>query len=130
MGDNHMTPDQTVTSSKILTIVLIKGPYASEAVDMACKTALKAKQKGYIVHFFLYLDGTWNAHLTGDKNYNNPGDWLRRVLRKKIEVKSCERCSIARDLTEKNIIDGIHISGSSDLIDFFIESDVVLTFGG
>jgi tRNA 2-thiouridine synthesizing protein D len=130
MGDNDMSIEQPDTSSKQLTIILIKGPYVSEAVDMACKTALKAKQKGYIVHFFLYLDGTWNAHLTGDKNYNNPGDWLRRVLRKQIEVVSCERCSTARDLTEKNIIDGIHISGSSELIDFLMDSDVVLTFGG
>jgi sulfur relay (sulfurtransferase) complex TusBCD TusD component (DsrE family) len=130
MGDDDMSTEQQPISVKHLTIVLIKGPYVSEAADMACKTALKAKQKGYVVHLFLYLDGVWNAHLTGDKTYNNPGDWLRRVLRKHVEAMACERCSQARDLTESNIIDGIHIPGSSKLIDFLVESDVVLVFGG
>ena len=117
-------------SSKVLTILLIKGPYVSEAADVAFKTALKAKRMGYQVNVFLYLDGTWNTHLTGDKNFNNPGDWLKRVIRKKIDVKACERCSSARDLVSCNIINGVEISGSSKLIDFLMESDKVLSFGG
>jgi sulfur relay (sulfurtransferase) complex TusBCD TusD component (DsrE family) len=116
--------------SKILTILLMKGPYVSEAADMAFKTALKAKKMGYIVNVFLYLDGTWNTNLTVDKNYNNPGIWLKRVIRKGIKVKACQRCSDARDLVEKNIIKGVQIEGSSKLIDFLMESDKVLTFGG
>ena len=116
--------------NKVLTILLIKGPYVSEAADIAFKTALRAKRKGYKVNVFLYLDGTWNTHLTADKNFNNPGDWLKRVIRKKIEVKACERCSNARDLVKDKIIDGVEISGSSKLIDFLMESDKVLTFGG
>ena len=117
-------------NSKVLTILLIKGPYVSESADIAFKTALKAKRMGYKVNLFLYLDGTWNTHLTGDKSYNNPGDWLKRVIRKEINVKACERCSNARDLNEGNIIKGVEISGSSKLIDFLMESDKVLTFGG
>ena len=124
--------NQTVKEKtpKVLTILLIKGPYVSEAADIAFKTALKAKRMGYKVNIFLYLDGTWNTHLTGDKNFNNPGDWLKRVIRKEIDVKACERCSGARDLVDANIIDGVEISGSSKLIDFLMESDKVLTFGG
>ena len=125
-----MSQKTNITNSKVLTILLIKGPYVSEAADIAFKTALKAKRKGYKVNIFLYLDGTWNSHLTGDKNFNNPGDWLKRVIRKEIDVKACERCSNARDLKENNIIDGVNISGSSKLIDFLMESDKVLTFGG
>jgi sulfur relay (sulfurtransferase) complex TusBCD TusD component (DsrE family) len=117
-------------TSKVITILLIKGPYVSEAADIAFKTALKAKRMGYKVNVFLYLDGAWNTHLTGDKNFNNPGDWLKRVIRKGIDVKACERCSSARDLVEDNIIEGVQISGSSKLIDFLMESDKVLTFGG
>jgi tRNA 2-thiouridine synthesizing protein D len=129
-GDNYMNSDDKEKSSKVLTILLIKGPYVSEAADIAFKTALKAKRMGYKVNMFLYLDGTWNTHLTGDKNFSNPGVWLKRVIRKEIDVKSCERCSSARDLSEVDIIEGVHISGSSKLIDFLMESDKVLTFGG
>ncbi len=129
-GDNNMNQMKNEKTSKVLTILLTKGPYVSEAADIAFKTALKAKRMGYKVNVFLYLDGTWNTHLTGDKNFNNPGDWLKRVIRKGIDVKACERCSSARDLIEENIIEGVKISGSSKLIDFLIESDKVLTFGG
>ena len=122
--------NQEEKHSKVLTILLIKGPYVSEAADISFKIALRARRKGYKVNIFLYLDGTWNTHLTGDKSFNNPGDWLKRVIRKKIEVKACERCSSARDLVQDNIIDGVEISGSSRLIDFLMESDKVLTFGG
>jgi sulfur relay (sulfurtransferase) complex TusBCD TusD component (DsrE family) len=129
-SDDNMNQHEQEKPSKVLTILLIKSPYVSEAADIAFKTALRAKRKGYKVNIFLYLDGTWNAHLTSDKNYNNPGDWLKRVIRKKIDVKACERCSSARDLVNCNIIDGVEISGSSVLIDFLMESDKVLTFGG
>ena len=129
-GDDNMIREEEKKQNKVLTILLIKGPYVSEAADIAFKTAIKAKRKGYKVNIFLYLDGTWNTHLTGDKNFNNPGDWLKRVIRKKIEVKACERCSSARDLVKDKIIDGVEISGSSKLIDFLMESDKVLTFGG
>ncbi len=129
-GDYNMNQTVKEKTPKVLTILLIKGPYVSEAADIAFKTALKAKRMGYKVNIFLYLDGTWNTHLTGDKNFNNPGDWLKRVIRKEIDVKACERCSSARDLVDANIIDGVEISGSSKLIDFLTESDKVLTFGG
>lgn len=128
-GDHHMNKTEE-KSPKVLTILLIKGPYVSEAADIAFKTALKAKRMGYKVNVFMYLDGTWNTHLTGDKDFNNPGDWLKRVIRKGITVKACERCSNARDLNHENIISGVEISGSYKFIDFLIESDKVLTFGG
>ena len=129
-GDDNMNQTEKEKTPKVLTVLLIKGPYVSEAADIAFKTALKAKRMGYKVNVFLYLDGTWNTHLTGDKNFNNPGDWLKRVIRKEIDVKACERCSSARDLVDSNIIKGVEISGSSKLIDFLMESDKVLTFGG
>jgi tRNA 2-thiouridine synthesizing protein D len=115
---------------KVLTIVLTKGPYVSEAADMALKTALEAKKKGYQVNLFLYLDGTWVTHLTKDKEFNNPGDWLRRVIRKNITVAVCERCSHARDLVQDDIIEGAPIAGSYKLMEFLKESDKVLCFGG
>jgi tRNA 2-thiouridine synthesizing protein D len=116
--------------SKVLTIVITKGPYISESAEMGLKTALKAKRKGYEVNVFLFLDGTWISHLTSDKKFNNSGDWLKRVIRKGITVKMCERCSKARDLTQCTIIDGIDIPGTYQFIDLLKKSDKVLTFGG
>lgn len=116
--------------SKVLTIVITKGPYVSESADIGLKTALKAKRKGYQVNIFLFLDGTWISHLTREKNFNNPGDWLKRVIRKGITVKMCERCSNARDLIDENTIEGAVISGTYKFIDMIKNSDKILTFGG
>ena len=66
----------------------------------------------------------------GDKNYNNPGVWIRRALRKGITITACERCSEARDLTEEMIIEGVKITGFYPFITLLQQSDKVLTFGG
>jgi tRNA 2-thiouridine synthesizing protein D len=115
---------------KTLTIVLIKGPYVTEDADIAFKTAINAKRKGYEVNLFLYLDGVWNSHLTSDKSYNNPGDWLKRAIRKGVNVKMCDRCSKARDLKYTNTIEGIGIPGTYEFVNLLKESDKVLSFGG
>lgn len=127
-GDNYM--NKTATKNKVLTILLTRGPYVSEAADIATKTAIAAKKMGYTVNMFLYLDGTWTAHLTTDKNYNNPGIWLETALQKKINIHMCDRCSKARDLIPENILPNINISGSYQLIELIKNSDQVLTFGG
>ena len=92
------------SKQKVLTIILTRGAYISESADMALRTALRAQRKGYQVNVFLYLDGVWASHIKSDKNFNNPGDWLKRVIRKKINVCMCNRCSGARDLVEGDYI--------------------------
>ena len=120
----------TGTEKKKLTIMLVKAPYVSEAADMALKTALGAKRMGYDVSIFLYLDGAWNSHIVEEKNYNNPGEWIRSVLHRGISVTCCERCANARDLTKENMIDGVRITGSYPFMDLLMDSDKVLSFGG
>lgn len=123
-GDFYMTENKT------LTILLTKGPYVSESADMAVNTAIKAKKMGYNVNIFLYLDGTWVSHLTEDKEFNNPGEWLIWAIKKGVTVCACERCSIARDLKEGEIIKGVNITGFFRFIDMLMKSDKVITFGG
>ncbi len=125
-----MNEINVIDKSKVLTIVITKGPYVSESADIALKTALKAKKKGYRVNVFLFLDGTWISHLTSDKNFNNCGDWLKRVIRNGITVRMCERCSNARDLAQGSIIEGIEIPGTYQFIDMIKNSDKILSFGG
>lgn len=119
-----------MTENKTLTVLLTQGPYTTEAADMALQTAITAKRMGYTVNLFLYLDGVWNSHITQDKTYNNPGVWIRRALRKGINITACERCSEARDLTEEMIIEEVKITGFYPFITLLQQSDKVLTFGG
>ena len=115
---------------KVLTILLTKGPYTSEAADMALKTALAARRKGYEVNLFIYLDGAWNTHIKSEKDYNNPGEWLRSAVKRGVNIGVCERCTEARDITEENMVEGIPITGSFWFMDKVNRSDKVLTFGG
>lgn len=115
---------------KTLTIILTRGPYISDYADVAINTALQAKKMGYKVNLFLYLDGVWNAHIRKEKQFNNPGEWLRWCIRKGVDVAACHRCSEARDLVPENIIDGVEIGGVYKLLDFLKVSDRVLTFMG
>ena len=115
---------------KTLTILLTKGPYVSEAADMALNTALKAKRMGYNVNMFLYLDGSWISHIKNEKDFNNPRDLLQWAIKKGINVGACERCSSARDIPETDMVDGMKITGFYWFIDRIKESDALLTFGG
>ena len=116
--------------TKVLTILLTKGPYTSEAADMALKTALAARRKKYEVNLFIYLDGAWNTHITSEKDYNNPGEWLRSAVKRGVNIGVCERCSEARDLNEGNMVEGVPITGSFAFMDMINRSDRVITFGG
>jgi len=115
---------------KTLTILLLRGPYISEYADLAANMALKAKKMGYKVNMFLYLDGTWLSHVKTDKEYSNAGEWLRWAIKKGVNVKSCHRCSEARDLNEDDILPGVEISGLYGFLDMLAESDKVITFMG
>ena len=115
---------------KTLTILLLRGPYISEYADIASILAFTARKKGYKVNVFLYLDGAWLQHIKGFKEFSNPGDWLKRAIRKGAVVRACERCSSARDLTPDDIMKGIEQSGLYSFVDMLAESDRVLTFTG
>ena len=120
----------SMTNKKTLTVLLTKGPYVSEAAEMAMKAALEAKRRGYNVNLFLYLDGTWVPHITREKKFSNPSEWLKSVLNRGIHVHACQRCSEARDIKEDRIIEGVKISGLLRFMDMLKKSDKVMTFGG
>ena len=119
-----------IEKDKTLSILLLRGPYVSEYAEIASKLALTARKKGYKVNMFLYLDGAWLQHIKEFKDFSNPGDWLKRAMRKGATVRACQRCSSARDLTEDDTIKGIEQSGLYGFVDMLAESDRVLTFIG
>jgi sulfur relay (sulfurtransferase) complex TusBCD TusD component (DsrE family) len=125
-----MTGKRRKTEKKrTLTILVMRGPYISQSVDIAIKVALEAKRIGHDVNLFLYLDGVFTTHLTKDKDYHNPGEWLRWCVKKGVNVAMCSRCSGARDLEESCVIPGIKFGQVwGDLTKMIAEADKVLTF--
>lgn len=126
---------------KTLTILLLKGPYASQQAEYACKVAEKAIDLGYNVNMFLYADGV-HAAMKGQapKVFLNIGEYLTKLAKKGVSIKSCERCSRARGYVEgefdvekecypsSKIVDGIKIYGLYSFIEFLSKSDKILSF--
>jgi sulfur relay (sulfurtransferase) complex TusBCD TusD component (DsrE family) len=114
---------------KTLTIIVMRGPYVSQAPELAVHAAIEAKRLGYKVNLFLYLDGVFCSHLTKDKEYHNPGEWLHWCVAKGINVAMCSRCTGARDLEASCVIPGIRFGSVwEELTHMIHESDKVLTF--
>jgi len=116
--------------AKTLTILLNRGPFVSEYADLALRLALKAREKGYDVNLYLYVDGVWVPHVKEDKPYPNPGEKLRRALEKGVRVKVCNRCAEARDVVAGDIVGDIPLVGLFEFTEWLRESDKVLTFTG
>lgn len=115
---------------KTLTILLNRGPFVSEYADLALKVALKAREKGYEVNLYLYVDGPFAAHIKNPKPFPNPGQLLRQALEKGVKVKICNRCADARDVVAGDAIEGIPLVGLFDFTEWLKHSDKVLTFTG
>jgi sulfur relay (sulfurtransferase) complex TusBCD TusD component (DsrE family) len=116
--------------SKTLTILLNRGPFVSEYADIALRVALKAREKGYNVNLYLYVDGVWAPHIKADKPYSNVGEKLREALKAGVQVKICNRCAEARDVVAGDVIEGIPLVGLFDFTEWMRHSDKVLTFTG
>ncbi len=117
--------------AKTLTIVLNRGPISSEYADMALKTALKARDKGYDVNIWLHIDGVWLAQLRKDKQGDNTGKRLKEARARGVQIKICGRCTDLRDMGKAGeTIEGMPILGLPDLISWLRTSDQVITFTG
>lgn len=117
--------------AKTLTIILNRGPVSSEFSDMALKTAIKARDKGYNVNMWLHIDGVWLTQLKKEKQGESTGNRLKEARAKGIQIKICGRCTDLRDLGKAGeTIDGMQIMGLPELIGWLRNSDKVLTFAG
>jgi|TARA_B100000315_G_C14047942_1_gene350541 sulfur relay (sulfurtransferase) complex TusBCD TusD component (DsrE family) len=119
-----------VGMDKNLTILLNRGPFVSEYADLALKMAIKAREKGYGVNLYLYVDGVWAPHIKSQKPFANVGQRLRDALALGVNVKVCNRCADARDVVSGDVIEGIPLVGLFDFTEWLHSSDRVLTFTG
>lgn len=116
---------------KTLTILLNRGPYLSEYADLAINTALAAKNKGYNVNMYLYIDGVWAPHTKQEPVvFPNVGKHFKEALSKGVNIKICARCADARGLKGEEVLAGIPMVGLYEFINWLKESDKVITFTG
>jgi uncharacterized protein involved in oxidation of intracellular sulfur len=116
---------------KILFIVN-DAPYGSEKLYNALRLAMKLQQEraDSEVRVFLMADAV-TAALPGQttpQGYYNVERMLKAVANKGGEVKACGTCVEARGLEKLGLIEGVAVSTMSQLAQWVVDSDRVLTF--
>ncbi|HQR16114.1 MAG TPA: DsrE family protein [Nitrospira sp.] len=112
--------------------ILNDAPYGSENVYNALRLAMKMQQEhaGVEVRVFLMADvvtaGVPNE--TTPQGYYNIERMLKAVINKQGQVKACGSCVEARGLEKLPLTDGIEVSTMSQLAQWVVEADKVLTF--
>jgi len=113
---------------KTLTLLVLRGPYADEAPYTALRIARKAREKGYQVNVFSYLDGTYMTHhKQTTKEWPNVAElWADTIksgqFNPKLSFVACIRCTNARGITDE-MVDGVVIGGLYDVLRWIRESE-------
>lgn len=115
-----------------LLFVLNDAPYGSEKLYNALRLAMKLQQEhsDAEVRVFLMADAVTAAipAQTTPQGYYNIERMLKSVLSKHGQIKICGTCVEARGIDKLGLIDGAEISTMSQLAQWVIDSDKVLTF--
>ncbi len=116
---------------KIL-FILNDAPYGSEKVYNALRLAMKLQQEHAAaeIRVFLMADAV-TAALPGQttpQGYYNIERMLKAVTHKGGQLKACGTCVEARGLEKLPLIQGAEISTMSQLAQWVVDSDKVLTF--
>ena len=116
---------------KILFIIN-DAPYGSEKAYNALRMAmtLQKEQPDLKVLIFLMADAVTCALPTQStpQGYYNIERMLRAVINKGGQVKACGTCSEARGIKGLALLEGAEISTMSQLTQWAVEADKVLTF--
>ncbi len=112
--------------------ILNDAPYGSEKVYNALRLAMKMQQEhaGVEVRVFLMADAVTAGvpNQTTPQGYYNIERMLKAVINKQGQVKACGSCVEARGLETLPLTDGIEVSTMSQLAQWVVEADKVLTF--
>lgn len=116
---------------KIL-FILNDAPYGSEKVYNALRLAVKLQQEHAAaeIRVFLMADAVTAAltDQTTPQGYYNIERMLKAVINKQGQVKTCGTCAEARGIAKLILVEGVEISTMSQLAQWVVESDKVLTF--
>jgi uncharacterized protein involved in oxidation of intracellular sulfur len=116
---------------KIL-LLINDAPYGSEKAYNALRLAMALqKEPGEVeVRIFLMADAVFCA-LPNQKTpdgYYNVERMFKGLIQKGAAIKACGTCSDARGIRDAALIAGVEISTMSQLAQWVVEADKVLTF--
>ena len=116
---------------KIL-FILNEAPYGSENVYNALRLAMKLQQEHAEaeVRVFLMADAVTASlpNQSTPQGYYNIERMLKAVLSKHGHIKICGTCVEARGLEGLTLLEGVEASTMSQLAQWVMDSDTVLTF--
>ena len=113
-------------------LIINDAPYGTEKAYNAFRLAmaLQSDHSDVEVRLFLMADAVTCAlpNQSTPQGYYNIERMLKAVINKGGQVKTCGTCSEARGIEGLKLIDGVEISTMSQLKDWVLESDRVLSF--
>jgi uncharacterized protein involved in oxidation of intracellular sulfur len=116
---------------KILFIIN-DAPYGSEKAYNALRMAMALQKEHTSVRVLVFLmaDSVTCAlqSQSTPKGYYSIERMLKSVISKGGQVKACGSCSEARGIDRLPLLDGVEISSMSQLAQWTVEADKVLTF--
>lgn len=116
----------------IILFIINDAAYGSEKAYNALRMAitLQKEHPDVVIRIFLMGDAVTCAlpDQTTPQGYYNIERMLKSVINKGGQVKACGTCSEARGIKGLALIEGVEISTMSQLTQWAMEADKVLTF--
>lgn len=115
-----------------ILFIINDAPYGTEKAYNALRMAmtLQKEHTGVDLHIFLMADAVTCAlpGQTTPQGYYNIERMLKAVIQRGCQVKTCGTCCEARGLKSIPLLEGVEISTMSQLCQWTIDADKVLTF--
>ena len=116
---------------KTLGILLLTAPYTYQNSHTFYDLAKAALDKGYGVKVFLFVDAVNNAKLGQEPDPDTPmNDRLQELADAGAEFQACGLCTSARGFDQRgsDFIEGVEVSGLTELAEYVGEADRFVTF--
>lgn len=113
-----------------ITLVVNGAPYGTEMPYNAFRLASALVARGATVRIFLMSDavGAARGGQNVPKGYYDTERMLADLIAKGVSVRLCGTCTEARGLREEEVIEGAAISTMSELAQWVLDSDEVISF--
>jgi len=113
-------------------LIINDAPYGTEKAYNALRLAMTLQKEHTDVEVRIYLmaDAVTCAlpAQSTPQGYYNIERMLKAVITKGAQVKACGSCVEARGLRQLTLIEGVEVSTMSQLTQWIVDSDRVLTF--
>lgn len=115
-----------------ILIIINDAPYGSEKAYNALRLGLTLQKEAEAItlHIFLMADAVTAAlpEQTTPNGYYNVERMLIGLIKRGTLIKACGTCAEARGVRDLTLIEGIELSTMSQLAQWVVEADKVLTF--